>query len=222
MSVNAYMADITEEKHRTKRVAFMSGLFPIGFNIGKALGGLIKERLGFMYNFSIGMLLSLTAMLYVLLFVKDSMKIRDARLQRELEERGETQLAELLDLKKLTFKEKFKALFDLRNLKAGFSALFEKRPHNLRLYLILMVACFELEMFVNVGEGNNYLYLRKVLDFQMKDYTRYSTIVGVIGIIAQYITVPLFSEKFKLHDSTIVLIDIAGCFIQTVLLVRKI
>ncbi len=98
-------------------------------------------------------------------------------------------------------------------------ALFQRRSHNLRLYLILMVACFELEMFVNIGEGNNYLYLRKVLDFTMKDYTRYSTIVGVIGIVAQYITVPLFSEKFHLHDSTIVLIDIAGCFVQTVLLI---
>ncbi len=82
-----------------------------------------------------------------------------------------------------------------------------------------MVVCFELEMFVNVGEGNNYLYLRKVLDFTMTDYTRFSIIVGVIGITAQYISIPLLSEKFGLHDSTITLIDIGGCFIQTVLLV---
>ncbi len=106
MSVNAYMADITEEKHRTKRVAFMSGLFPIGFNIGKALGGLIKEQLGFMYNFGIGMLLSLTAMLYVLLFVRDSIKIRDARLRKEMEETGDTRLQELVNLRELTWKEK--------------------------------------------------------------------------------------------------------------------
>lgn len=52
----------------------------------------------------------------------------------------------------------------------------------------------------------------------MVDYTRYSTIVGVIGIVAQYITIPILSEKLKLRDSTIVLLDITGCFIQTVIL----
>ncbi len=85
----------------------------------------------------------------------------------------------------MTWRQKLRTLFDVRNLKAGISALFQRREHNLRLYLILMVTCFELEMFVNIGEGNNYLYLRRVLDFQMKDYTRYSTIVGAIGIVAQ-------------------------------------
>ena len=88
MSVNAYMADVTEPAHRTKRVAFMSGLWPVGFNIGKALSGVIKERLGFMYNFSLGMLLSLSAMLYVAVFVKDSIAIRNMRIKKELQEKG--------------------------------------------------------------------------------------------------------------------------------------
>ena len=51
MACNAYLADITEPKHRTKRVAFMSGCFWIGYSSGKALSGVIKEELGFMYNF---------------------------------------------------------------------------------------------------------------------------------------------------------------------------
>ncbi len=52
----------------------------------------------------------------------------------------------------------------------------------------------------------------------MTDYTRYSTIVGVIGIIAQYITVPVMSKIFRLHDSTIILIDIGGCFVQAIII----
>ena len=92
MSVNAYMADITSPETRTKRVAFMSGLFPIGFNIGKALSGVIKTRLGFMYNFGIGMALSTTAMLYVLFFVKDSIAIRERRLRMEKVGKNEFQL----------------------------------------------------------------------------------------------------------------------------------
>ena len=34
----------------------MTGTFIIGYNSGKALGGVIKEELGFMYNFSLGIL----------------------------------------------------------------------------------------------------------------------------------------------------------------------
>ena len=97
-------------------------------------------------------------------------------------------------------------------------AIAKKRDHNLRMYLILMIFCFEMEMFVNVGEGSTYLYLRRTLEFTMSDYTRYSTVVGVIGIVAQYVTIPILSERLKLHDSTIILIDIGGCFIQTVIL----
>ena len=81
-----------------------------------------------------------------------------------------------------------------------------------------MIFCFELEAFINVGEGNQYLYLRRKLDFTVSQYTSFSTIVGVIGIVAQYITIPLFSEKFKFRDSTIILIDISGCLIQTIIL----
>ncbi len=171
MAVNAYMADVTHEKNRTMRVAFMSGLFPIGFNIGKGLSGPIKTHLGFMYNFAIGMLLSLFSMLYVLLFVRDSMKIRDKRLRKEREELRKVGgdlgvLANMMgaeeEEKKYTLKEQVKTLFDLTNLKEGYQALIRKRDHNLRLYLWLMIACFELEMFINVGEwSSTYLYLRR-------------------------------------------------------------
>ena len=34
----------------------MTGTFFIGYNIGKAMSGVIKEELGFLYNFALGML----------------------------------------------------------------------------------------------------------------------------------------------------------------------
>ncbi len=89
----------------------------------------------------------------------------------------------------------------------------------MRTYIILMIFCFEMEQFINVGDwGNQYLYLRRKLDYTLEQFTVYTIVMGFIGISAQYITVPLFSAKFKLRDSTIVLIDIAGCFVQTILL----
>ena len=168
MSVNAYMADITSEKTRTKRVAFMTGLWPIGMNIGKALSGVIKDNLGFMYNFGLGMLLAALSGLYVIVFVKDSVEIRKQRLEREGYPEGykEPEASE---------KSGIRTLFNLDNVKMGVKALLKKRPHNIRLYLLLMIACFEMEMFINVGEwSGGYLYLRRVLEWTMTDYTRFS------------------------------------------------
>ena len=52
----SYIADITSEKNRTKRFAYLAGLWPIGFYTGMLLGGFIKDKIGYMYNFALGML----------------------------------------------------------------------------------------------------------------------------------------------------------------------
>ena len=72
----SYMADISDTKSRTKRLSLLDGLFPLGFYIGNASSGYIKKNLGFMYNFSLGMLFAMLAMGYTCLFVKDSRHIR--------------------------------------------------------------------------------------------------------------------------------------------------
>jgi len=49
-------------------------------------------------------------------------------------------------------------------------------------------------------------------------FLRFITILGVIGLFAEYIAVPLMSEKFKFHDSTIALLDAAtSCINQFIL-----
>ena len=70
-------------------------------------------------------------------------------------------------------KEGLRKLFDIQNIRDGYNALIKPREEGIRTYLILMVACNELEMFINVGEwGSAYLYLRKVLNFEMEDFAR--------------------------------------------------
>ena len=59
---------------------------------------------------------------------------------------------------------------------------------------------------------------RRKLDWNIIDYTTYTVVLGVIGMTAQFIAIPLLSEKLKLRDSTIIIIDITGCFINTVIL----
>ncbi len=224
MAAHAYIADVTDHTTRTKRMAFLSGLWPIGSNIGKALSGVIKTNLGFMYNFGFGFLTSAITLLYIVVFMKESTVLRDERIKKEKEEKGEVDEngeGETQEQKAVqaTFKEKLVHFFDLRNLRDGFRALTMVRKHNIRTYLFLLIVCFEMEQFINVGDWDYaYLYLRKKLDFDLNDFTMYTTIMGVVGITTQYITIPLMSQKFGVRDSVITIIDISGCFIQTLLL----
>ena len=122
MACNAYLADITEPKHRTKRVAFMTGCFWIGYNSGKALSGVIKEELGFMYNFSLGMLVSVLTSVYAMVFLKDSTLIRDKRLRKEAVEDGKGDKIEKKEqqmIPKSTTLDKLQQLFSLMNVKAA-------------------------------------------------------------------------------------------------------
>lgn len=49
-------------------------------------------------------------------------------------------------------------------------------------------------------------------------FFRFITIVGVIGLFGEYIAVPLLSERFKFHDSSIALLDAAtSCVNQFIL-----
>ena len=52
-----YLADVTSEKDRTKRMAYVDGVFHPIFATGMLLGSAIKDRFGFKYNFVFGILI---------------------------------------------------------------------------------------------------------------------------------------------------------------------
>ena len=85
MASYSYIADISDDESRTRRIAFLDGVFPIGFYIGNTLASIIKKQLGFMYNFSFAMICAALAVLYCIFFVKDSRIERDQRVKEQLE-----------------------------------------------------------------------------------------------------------------------------------------
>ena len=104
------------------------------------------------------------------------------------------------------FKSNFGDFFKIQNFKDCLIAVLRKRRGNQRLILVMLIMAFVLEMLCDQGFELFFLYLRKVLDFQMWDFTRLMTLAGLIGLTGQYIFVPLFSRYLKLHDATISLI----------------
>ena len=64
-----------------------------------------------------------------------------------------------------------------------------------------------MEMFALHGKWDcMYLYFKRALDWTMAEYGQYVSILGFLGLVAQYILVPLLSVSLKLHDSTIALL----------------
>ena len=115
---------------------------------------------------------SVLAMAYTLVVVKDSRKLRDARLAKEKAEKAEkakeaeAKSEEALEpLKseksaneleeqeqpKNTGKTGFWALFDLTNLKEGLKAVLKPRENHKRTLLLLTILVFELEIFIIVS-----------------------------------------------------------------------
>ena len=86
MASYSYISDVSEPKMRTKRLAYLDGVFPLGFYLGNSLSGIIKKRLGFYYNFGLGILCASLAVLYCIFFVKDSCKKRDKLSNNQHEE----------------------------------------------------------------------------------------------------------------------------------------
>ena len=64
-----------------------------------------------------------------------------------------------------------------------------------------------MEMFAQKGLwSGRFLFLRKELEWSSLEYSYYTSFLGAIGLIAQYIIVPILANKMKLHDSTISLL----------------
>ena len=95
----------------------------------------------------------------------------------------------------------------------GFSSFSSSWPLSSKSFsgrrsLPKTAVCSSLHCFFSVGRWNSlFLFFRKHLKWSVVEYSRYTTILGVIGILAQYIVVPTLSERFKLHDATISLLD---------------
>lgn len=120
MGCYSYISDITTKKNRTKRLAALDGLFPIGFFTGMALSGLIKREWGFVANFALGMSGALIAMIYSIFVVKDSRTMRPPEVMEQMEKKKALR-TEIEDEEKNIVA----SIFDIKNLKTAFKTTFK-------------------------------------------------------------------------------------------------
>jgi len=197
----SYISDISTREDRTKRLAYLDGLFPAGFFMGMAASGKIKDHIGFYGNFVLGMLFALLSMFYAILFLKDSRTMRPPEVQKEIEmmekQSGDVQ-------SQAGQKGLLSSLFDLKNVKSAFAATFKERPNNARSCMLILGACFLIEMFLITGKGPTlYLYYRRKFSWDAKTFGMFIGFYGLLGMFAQFFAVPILSKRFKWSDSRI-------------------
>ena len=127
MATYAYLSDVSAEDKRTKRFAMVDAISPLGYAAGTALGGILQKQFGYVVTFGIGAGACFLGVLYIAIVIKDSRKVRDARMVTKDVDRS---------------KQGCKALFDISNIKEGFKTLIQKRSDHKRtvLWLTMIVS----------------------------------------------------------------------------------
>ena len=227
MAAYCYLSDITEPEKRTKRTAIIGGVGFMGYNIGTAVAGPIKVKLGYQYNFSLGLLFSLLSVAWCVFFVKESEEKRDLRLAKELGQdeecndgkrisefkrqssikaEKEKQLAE--EEAKGGVKSSCYGLFRISSLTEGFRTVLKKREGNERMFVILTITAIVLDSFADQGKwAVAQLYFARVLGWNEIQFGIFSLECGLIGAVGNFLIVPILTRRIKLHDATISIID---------------
>jgi hypothetical protein len=70
-------------KFTTVRLAVVDGLIYLGFYVGNAMAGPVKNNLGLEYNFALGILFSVIAAAYTIIYIKETLVKPEVGTQTE-------------------------------------------------------------------------------------------------------------------------------------------
>ena len=72
LATKCYIVDITSEENRTTRMAVIDAFFGVGYLIGLPIGTHVKKHFGYIPLFAMTLGFVVFAMLYTVIFLKDS------------------------------------------------------------------------------------------------------------------------------------------------------
>jgi len=188
IGIFSYISDITNVRERTSRLAIIDFFLFIGFPTGTFLSGLIFKHLGYYGIFGSVAVCQLVCMLYILMFVKESIEVDT-----------ENQLT-------LSSSWNLGSILNWRLVNEVFEATFRKRQHKMRRVILILIFCMLMNV-TGLSEGSIvYNYTRKVFFWTEQEFTRYLTFVVSFSGAASLIMMPLLSYVFRVHDAMIAII----------------
>ena len=82
-----------------------------------------------------------------------------------------------------------------------FSRCRGKRLHLNSSWLCSFFKCLQMGKWSSI-----YYFFRRTLKWSILEYTRYTSILGMVGVFANFFIMPFLSNTLKLRDTTILLV----------------
>jgi MFS family permease len=195
LAVNSYIVDVTSEETRTARFCFLEAAFCVGTMLGNPIGTKIKAAFGFVTLFSINLALSLATMLYIALYIQDSIHLVSQERRAQILEEKEKSL----------IKCDSGVCGQLAStLASNFTCLVRARQHRTRFWIF--VAVYIAALFSRGGRVNNFMFYRRQYQIDTVTYSLLFSIWAFGALISQLFIVPFLSVKLGIGDTGIIIL----------------
>ncbi|XP_070578160.1 proton-coupled folate transporter-like [Ptychodera flava] len=208
-TVYSYMADITDKETRTRRVGIVESMTFLGSTIGLLCGGIMIDNVGFVPVFIFYGALSLTTFLYILLWLKESVQVKQTMRKQHPDASPGNVQADNQDIQMSKAEKKLcRELCRLENVKKSLCVCFKKRLNSGRLHLLLLAMTLLLFQLVGSGDSDvTVLYTKKdPLGWSSSLTGYYLALTSFLKGLCLLTVLPLLTSKTTLHDTTIAMI----------------
>ncbi|XP_067630543.1 probable peptidoglycan muropeptide transporter SLC46 isoform X2 [Eurosta solidaginis] len=193
--VYCLVSDVTDGANRARRLFIVEGAMGIALLLGNLMSSYVLALTGTIGVFGIATGLDLFALIYLLIFVRESLQLVHER-------------------KNSRIREFFK--FDL--IKDLIRTFVKRRPHFDRGIIWCLVFALVATSFVMQGEQNVfYLFTRNKFNLTLQQFTIFNSASIGIKMIGCGIILVLLRVLFKAPLTVVAILGLVSCFIDSVI-----
>uniref|UniRef100_A0A1A9WMU3 Major facilitator superfamily (MFS) profile domain-containing protein n=1 Tax=Glossina brevipalpis TaxID=37001 RepID=A0A1A9WMU3_9MUSC len=193
--IYCYISDVAKAKSRALRMVLNEASLCAGMMIGNVLTGYIYEATNAITVFSISSILLLLALLYVYVYVVESLKPEQIVI---------------------AVNSKAREFFRFDLVKDLVKTCIKRRPNYDRIIIWLTMMALTLALFVMAGDDNvSYLFVRNRFEWTLKDYTVFNATRIIAQIVGSIIGMYFLRKVLKFSIVGMTLISLASCVLES-------
>ena len=184
LGMYSFVTNVTKPKERAHRLARLDGMEILGHVAGTLLSPLILKKIGYFGNYGISAGAIFLGLTYFVLIVKEPISKKSEKSEKTN------------SIKNFLLTAIATPLIGMKTL------LMKKRKLNLKLLLLLQLACFFIYWMVIEIHILRYLYMLFVFeDFDEADYAYYTVFNNLCSAFFLMLVMPFLNAKLRTHDA---------------------